>query len=78
MNESVIEQHRSGGCDRLINGYKKQIKNLQTQVEVEKSQNVVTKDGQRYTSDVVKAVIELVGEAEVTERCHQGWSAIHQ
>ena len=44
----------------------------------QKSQNVVTKDGQRYTSDVVKAVIELVGEAEVTERCHQGWSAIHQ
>ena len=31
----------------------------------QKSQNVVTKDGQRYTSDVVKAVIELVGEAEV-------------
>ena len=32
VNESVIEQHRSGGCDRLIDGYKKQIKNLQTQV----------------------------------------------
>ena len=32
MNESAIEQHRSGGCDRSINGYKKQIKNFQTQV----------------------------------------------